>query len=638
MQRYRKTSQSGTEGSNAKKALDIIVAALALSMVVYHVASAYYLIVDPIRHLNIHFGFCLLLVFLVALKKAKGLWPLLLLFILASIVVVVYVHFNCYEMQYRGGFSTTADVIIGTIAIIVAAESTRRAFGTVFVILTGLSFVYLLTGSHLPGIFVTSQFSYYQVISRVCASMEGLYGEILGISANYIFLFILFGSVLQTSGATRFFMQIGRIFSRGLAGGGALAAVVTSCLMGMVTGSIGANVATTGSFTIPLMKRMGYKPEQAGAIEAAASTGGQIMPPVMGAAAFLISGFLGISYLKVMLVALVPALLYFFCVGLYVQLQAAKMGLTSPREQVSIRELLLSSPLFIVPLTLLIVLLAQGHSLAYSMSPALGSVIILPLIRKETRPSLREWVHGFTEGAIRGAGIGVSCALIGVLVGALEMGGLVVKLPAAIQWLSHGYLWVGIGYTAIIAIILGLGMPTTAVYILTAVLAGPGLIRMGLPPLTAHLFAFYFGVMGSLTPPVAIAALVASQMAGTTYLRCAVECAKVGIGGFIVPFFFVSVPILLLQYQEPIGAVVGIIACIVTIVTLQAGITGYYLLSLSSAERATFFVAALTLLASVITSDHSIFAAGMSIFALAVIWQWRKRRKLGSRPEGVLAI
>lgn len=308
--------------------IDNAIVVLAIAMVAYHLLSAHYLIAKgPIQFQNTHLFFAMVLVFLSSARKGKR--PRLLLAVVTPLTVIALGYVQIYEpdLELRVGFPTTVDVIIGVIIILLVAETTRRAFGWVFINVTAVSMLYGAFGHYLTGTLEAAVFSFPKLMSRWVMGLTGIYGTVLPISSDYIFLFIVFGAIIQISGAAAFFEQVGKVITQTIKGGGGLVAVVASCLMGMVSGSVAANVVTSGTFTIPLMKKIGYKPHQAGAIEATASTGGQVMPPIMGAAAFVMAGITGISYISITLMAYLPALLYFSSVGLYVYLWAGKIAL-----------------------------------------------------------------------------------------------------------------------------------------------------------------------------------------------------------------------------------------------------------------------------------------------------------------------
>jgi TRAP transporter 4TM/12TM fusion protein len=565
-------------------------------MVIYHLVSSQYLLQTTIGHKNIHLGLSLLLVFLSSMQSAKRRRPLMLLLVLLSLASTGYVHIFEDALQDRTGFPNTLDMFISAILVLLVLEATRQSFGIILPVLCCVSVAYIFLGRYIPGPLHAPSQPFAIVMSRLCIGLEGVYGVVLGVSAYYIFMFIVFGALMQVTGATRFFTEVGRMVGRRLRSGPAIAAVATSGLVGMVTGSVAANITITGSFTIPLMKRVGYRPEQAAAIEAAASTGGQIMPPIMGAAAFVMASFMGIPYIKIAAVAAIPATFYFLMVGLYTQFQAVKLDISRQAEKVDYKELWLSAPLFLVPLAVLVFLLVRDKTPAYSIFWAFISVIALCLLRRETRPSWVQWKEGCIRGAIGGAQIGVMSAAIGLVIVTLSMTGLGIKLPGLIEAWSGGNLIAALIIAMVATIIIGCGMPTTPVYILVALVAAPALMDMGLNQLQAHFFVFYFACLNFVTPPVAIGSLIASKIAYADFLRTAIESVKVAIGGFAVPFLVIWVPSLLLQSESPGSAVSGILAGLLGLIALQIALCNCYLAELRIIERALSVLAAATFL------------------------------------------
>lgn len=605
-------------------------------MVIYHLVSSQYVIVGPIEHQNVHLGFSLLLVFLVSLKKDERYYrPITLGFFVLALIAVGYIQVFYVDLENRMEFPTNLDLLIGAILLIVVLEATRRSLGFLLSAVALFFIAYAILGEYLPRPFKIYPFSPTQVIYELSTGFTGIYGIVLSVSANYVFLFVLLGGILTISGSPRFFRELGIIVARTLKGGPAMTAVVGSSLVGSVTGAPSANIALTGSFTIPLMKQAGYRPEQAGAIEAAASTGGQIMPPVMSAAAFIMAGITGIPYVRVMLAALLPAILYYVSIALYVQLQAMKMDLRPlSGEGGNYREILLSAPNFLVPLLVIISLFMTGYSPKYVGFWGVVVSFVLAFFRKETRPTLTQCVEGFTSGAVMGAAIGVSCACIGVMVKVLTMTGLGVKLPAIVEAWSGGSLFLALLMVMIASLILGCGVPTAPAYIMVAIVGAPVLLKLGLTMLQAHFFVFYFAVMSMLTPPVAPAAVVASRLAQTSFIRTAIEEVKPAIAGFLVPYMIIWSPILILEPQGPLLVSLSkLLGLFVAILALQIGINNHYFLPCKTFERAiSFFSAGLLFLGSPFKGISFLAALFLGLIAFVVLTVGqtiRKRRVTG---------
>ncbi len=611
--------------------LDAAIAIIGVGMAVYHLASTQYLFYSPMLHRNTHLGFALVLVFLATLRKKSRAWPILVLLILLSVISVGYVAYNFKALEAAIGMPTTADLVIGIILVVIAFEATRQAYGWVLPILGAVFVAYIVFGQYLPGPLWHGPYQLREMVSAFSIGFNGVYGFVLGISARYIYLFVLFGALLGVAGATGFFMEVGKLAGRRFAGGGGITAVISSALVGSATGSVAANVTITGGFTIPTMKRMGYTPEQAGAIEAVASTGGQIMPPVMGAVAFIMADFIGISYWQIVVMAIIPAMLYFLCCGLFVQFTAAKRGLRPEMEKVDKERLIIGAPLFLIPLATLVYLLAIGFSAQYAAFWAIVSLVtlalILGIIKRGTLKSLGTWVREIARASVTASQIAVSIALIGVVISSIEMTGIGLRFPAMIETLSGGNVAIVYLLTAVAAITLGMGVPTVAAYTLVALLVAPIFYRLGLSLPQAHFFVLFFAVFSFITPPMAPAALIASGIAGGSYLKTAIEAVKVGAIAFLLPFMVIWNPALLLQPNDLASAVTVIVAALAAILMLQASLVGYYLTVLNLGERVISAATAVLLIAHIATGSYLLFFIGFAICLLLTLWQWRRKAR-----------
>lgn len=608
--------------------LDVIITILAVCMVTYHIVSVFYLFVEPDQHKNIHLFFALVILFLSKLEIDKRFWPLTVFFVILSIVATGYIGIEYHHIQDRLGFPTTGDVVVGIMFIILCLEGTRRTYGPVLPVLVLFYIFYSFFGYIFPEPFEAIYFPITKIIGKL-AVLQGIYGFVLGISANFIFIFIVFGAMLQVSGATQFFVQVGRLVGKRFRSGPALSAVVTSCLLGTCNSGVSSNIIVTGSFTIPLMKQMGYKPHQAGGIEAAASTGGQIMPPVMGATAFIMAGLTGIPYITICIASIIPACLYYLSCGLYTNFQAAKLKMSYIQEDVDMRELILTAPLFLLPLICLVVIMLLGYTPVYAATWSLFLMVFLSLLRKKTRPSLLQWIEGIKKGAIMGAEIGVSCGLVGAIVASSTMTGLVVKLPSAVAAWSGGTLAYALLITAGVSIILGCGVTVAATYILVAMMAVPALVTMGLSIIQAHLFAYYFAVMSFVTPPLALGALFASRIARSDFFRTAIEATKVAMAGLIVPFLLVVCPAMLLETPFNLLLVFQLISSILLIAALQIVICNYYLTSTSFLERMLFLITAVIFFVFMVKTLYVFFTMGAVLFIFLTVLQRKKSKKTG---------
>lgn len=546
----------------------------------------------------------------------------------AALFSLSYVLLFKEDMWVRYGFPPTHEVIVGFLLIILALEGTRQAFGWVLPIVSAIFILYYFLGHHLPEPFYHEPETAQRISFYLGSSLKGgVWGSALGASAKYVFLFMVLGALFQATGAMNFIISIGKILSRKFKGGPAIAAVVTSAMAGSVMGGAAANVALTGSFTIPMMKKAGLKPEHAGGMEAAASSGGQIMPPIMGAAAFIMAAFLAVPYIEIVVMALIPAILYFVNVAIYAQLQGIKEQLTPETDTVSIKEILLNAPLFFVPLLTIVVFLLRGSS---PMSAAFWGIMILLVIvfiRKETRPSLSQLKNACVRGTYAGAQIAAACACIGPVISIMTLSGLGIEFAFLVDTWSGGHLIVALLLTMVVSMILGCGVPTLAAYLIVAMVVGPALVKMGLTMAQAHMFAFFFAVFSYVTPPIAIASLVASGIAGAPFGKTSLEGLKVAAAGFIVPFMFVFCPALLLQSPvNPSVLIIALISILIAFVCMGASMLGSYLIILAPWERILHSVCAIGLLVGVALQIYVLISAGIILFVFLTIYQVRKRR------------
>ncbi len=614
--------------------LYISVVVVGLAMALYHLVSTQVLLQAAKAHFNTHLGFCLVLLYLDILVKSKGKLRRLLLLALTLLAVVStgYVQLFWEELEDRAYFNTTLDLVIGVLLIILVLEATRRDFGWVLPALTILIVLYPFVGKSFPEPFRCQAMDLDQTIANLSIGLQnGIFGIVLPTSANFIFLFVLFGGVLQGLGGTKFFMLFARIIGGRMQGGPGMMAVMSSSLVGSITGSAAANVAITGSFTIPLMKRVGYEPKHAAAIEAAASNGGQIMPPVMGIVAFGMAGITGIPYLKIIIMAVIPALLYFWAVGLYVYFRAGQLNIMGiDEEKVKWREMLTSLPSFITPFIVILALFIKGYSVMYVAFWAIISSVIVSFLKKD-RPSFGQVIQGFVRGARAGAGIGASAACVGLIMATVTMSGLGVKLSSGIQAWSSGYLLLALIIIAAICVLMGFGGPSLTAYFIVSMFAAPALVKMGVGFEQSHFFVMFFAVFAFLTPPVALVALIASKLADASYMKSAIEATKAAIGGFLIPIMFIYCPILLLQPQEPLGAVLGIVAAVLCLLSLEVAFVGYYLGSCSAVERVLTAVGGASLLMFFMLKSEILFTIGVTLCVIVTFFQWRKKRPLRGR-------
>lgn len=630
----------------AAEVLEWLFIVVGLGMFGYHMFSTQYMLVGSYEHQDIHLGFLFVLTFLNTMRKYKKgwVWGLNTLLIVVSVIATAYVFLNMTHLEEVIGYPEPVDMIIGVLLILLVVEGTRQAWGVVLPIVACLFMAYFFLGHFIPGPLYHKPFSFDYVISYLSIGLSGIYGTFLSISANQVFLFVVFGALLEVIRINEFFYEAGKVAGRFLQGGPAQTAVVSSGLVGMVTGAAVANVAITGAFTIPFMKRVGYPPEYAGAIEATASTGGQLMPPVMGASAFLMAFFLGVPYAEVMLAAVIPALLYYLSCALGVQLIAVSNGIFAPKEAIDKGLIFRRLPLFLVPLGFIVVLLMLRFSPMFAGFWAIIAAIALSCISKDTRPAPLALAKCLARGASMGAQIGLSLAIVGIMAQTLITTGLGNKIVGVVEQVSGGNLAIALVITMLVSLLLGCGVPTTAAYSLVAIVVVPSLVKMGVLEISAHFFAFYFAIISALTPPVALAALAGAGIAGASYWKTAKNAFKLAISGFIIPYLIISDPVLLLRPESVEKTIGSAFAIPMALATLTAFIYNCGFVRFSRLERCLSLVSATGNFGycvfrhiAGIPAEYPLLGIGALAFAV-LLWSQIRRQKQLRIGQGALAL
>lgn len=517
----------------------------------------------------------------------------------------------------RAGAYTTTDIFFGVLMLITLLEAARRATGWVMVIIAGAFLLYAFLGPYVPGILGHKGYTLKRIVSQMYLSTEGVYGVPLGVSADYIFLFIFLTSMLERLGMGAFLLNLAMALMGRFAGGPAKVAVVASGFMGSISGSAVANVVGTGSFTIPLMKRNGYQAHFAGAVEACASSGGQLMPPIMGAAAFIIAEFLNIPYIAVVGAAIIPALLFYSTVLFGVHFEACRLGLRGlPKSELpSARAVLKEGWHYLIPLILLVYFLAVvQYSPIRAGFYAIVSMFVVSFFRRETWLTWEKFRDGCVSSARNAVGVALACATAGIVVGTINLTGVGLKLSAFIAILSGGSVWLAMILTGVVVIFLGMGLPTTAAYIVAGTMAAPALVNLGLLPLGAHLFVFYFAIISAITPPVALAAYAAAGIAQASPIRIGFTACRLGLAAFIIPFLFALAPALLAQapwYEVIYSTATAFIGT----GALAAGTTGFFVNHANTFQRVLLISGSLTMLHVGVVTD----LIGMVLIGVALV-------------------
>lgn len=600
-----------------------IVFIMCVGLSLFHLYTAWTGPLVTLMHRAVHTSVVMALVFILypGRKKSRRDRPTILdiLFALASLSLGVYIVLNYKELVMRAGMPSDLDILFAFMAVLLVIEAGRRITGKEIALLALVFIAYAMLGPRLPDVIAHRGYSLRDIAEYMYLTTEGIFGIAIGVSSTYIFLFVLFGSFLSKSGMGAFFNDLAMAIAGGGKGGPAKVAVVSSGLLGSINGSAVANVVTTGAFTIPLMKKIGYKAEFAGAVEAAASCGGQILPPVMGATAFIMAEYLGVPYIKIAAAAVIPALLYYLGVIVVIHLRASKKGLEGlPKDQLpKVGEVLKTRGHLLLPLVGLLYLLLKGFTPIYAAFYSILLTIGISALRKETRMSFRDIIDALEEGARTALGVAMACATVGLIIGVATLTGFGLKLAGAILFLGKGNLFATLVLTMVACIVLGMGLPSIPAYIITATMAAPALAKMGVPVLVSHMFVFYFGMLANLTPPVALAAFAGAGIAGGNTTRTGFQAVKIALAGFIVPYVFAYSPTLLLIDATAGEIALATLTAIVGVLLLGVFSEGYFLREAGLVERGAAFVGAICLMTPGIPTD----AAGFAVFALILGWQ-----------------
>lgn len=548
---------------------------------------------------------------------------------LAGFGVSLYHVIFYSELIHRAGVYTQTDMIVSIIAVLLVLEATRRLAGPVIVSLAVFFLIYAYFGSYFPSFMAHKGLTIKRIVVFQWLSTEGILGIPIAVSSTFIFLFMLFATFLRKTKIGDWLTDLAVGITGSSTGGPAKAAVIASACQGTVSGSSVANTVGTGSVTIPLMKSIGYRAEFAGAVEAAASTGGQLMPPIMGAAAFVMTEFLNIPYGKIAMAAAIPALLYFTGIFTTVHLEALKTGLTGiPKERLpNWKQLLLKKWFLAAPVVGIVWLLIKGYTPMLAAFYGLIICIATSMILKETRMTLWEIIKTLEEGARSALPVVAACATAGIIVGIITLTGLGLKMAGGLLALAQGSIYLTMFLTMIGSIVLGMGVPTTANYIIQATVSAPALVALGVAPLAAHLFVFYFGIVADITPPVALAAFAGSGIARSDPLKTGFEAAKLGAAAYLVPYIFVLSPVLVMVRPPDVTTGVFVFLIIKAIITAVIGMigiggatTGYLVTTGKWYERILLFIAGISLISPSTTTDI------VGIALLAAVWLWQKHR------------
>ncbi|ADY13706.1 TRAP transporter permease [Sphaerochaeta globosa] len=617
--------------------LGTAITALFLIWSVFQVYANTIGIIDAMSLRTWHLFFLMLFTFLLfptypSEKRKRALppiWDMVLLAVLGF--TFLYLLKNYILVAKRGGYLLNPDLWIAGITMLLIFEAGRRACKNLAIL--GLIFLlYNFLGMWIPGELGHVGFSVKRVLNHMIWGSQGIFGVGIGVSATYIFLFVLFGAYLKYSGFSQFINDISLTLVGRSAGGPAKVAVIASALLGMINGSAIANVATTGTITIPMMKKTGYKKEFAAAVEAVASTGGQFAPPIMGAVGFVMAEFLGVSYTKVMVAAAIPAFLYYLSLLFAVHFEAKRLGLSGlSKENIPNAVVVLKKQgHLLIPLFVLIGMLGFGFTPLFAAVIAIFATVGASWLRKETRMTWSVIVKATVEGARSAVAVGMSCAIIGVIIGTVSLTGIGLSFGYIIlKIVGEGQLYLGGLMVMLMSIVLGMGVPGVAAYVIVSTVSVPVLIQTGAIPMAAHMFCLIYACLSNITPPVAMSSYVASGIADSDQTKTSLIAVKLGLTGFILPFFFLNNPILLLGSTEGIPLLVTLRALLTSsigVIALSSGLQGYLFNKLNTIERLLMVVAGLLFIETGLVTD----LAGLFLVVIIIAIQYKN---IKSQPK-----
>lgn len=635
LEQFDKESKTRKFGSPAlKKAYRIF----AIIVTLYHLifASGLYM-PETLKHRSIHVGMILILAFALypATKKASRkviAWYDYVLMALSA-AVPIYMCMDYINIINRAGKPNTMDVIIGTILTLIVLEATRRVCGMALPIIAIIFMIYSLMGSKqglipidIPGIFLHRGYTWQKLMSHFFSNTEGIYGSSVNVASTYIFLFIAFGEVMNKCGMGQFFNDFANAIAGGTKGGPAKVAVVASGLLGMINGAAVAVVVTTGSFTIPLMKKSGYDDEFSGAVVATGSVGGQLMPPVMGAAAFIMADTLGMKYNELLISAIIPAVIYYMGILFQIQMRAEKLGMKgTPKDQLpKMSNVMKEYGHLALPIIFLVYMLFfSGKTVIMAAFYTIVFTIIIAQLKKNTRMSIQDILDAMVAAAKSTVSVAIACACVGIIVGSCSITGFALNMANTIISIGGKSLMFTLVFTMVTCMILGMGLPSIPSYIITSTIAAPALVQLGIPALVAHMFCFYFAMFANLTPPVALAAFAAAGIAGGSPMKTGWASVKLALAGFILPYMFVYNTDLLLLDTPIAKAVQVAVTAAVGVFLISVAVEGFLFHKVNIVLRIASIIGAYLLIDSGLMTD----IIGIAIFAAVIIFQKTTAKK-----------
>ncbi|NLX70218.1 MAG: TRAP transporter permease [Clostridiales bacterium] len=620
--------------SNENRIYEIMIIVVSLAMAIFHIYTATFGVLTALLQRSIHLGFGLTIIYLLAMREAKSIINKIisLIALIFGLAAIFYLGFNFESLTIRFGQLTFFDILFGTALILVVLDVTRRVLGWTLPTIAIFFLVYAFIGPYLPGILEHRGYSLNRIINQLYLTTTGIFGVPMGVSANYIFLFMLMGGFLVATGAGDFYIDIANAAFGRSRGGPGKVAVMARALFGTNSGSGVANVVSTGAVTIPLMKRLGYEDDFSSAIVAAASTGGQIMPPVMGSAAFVMAEFMGVPYYEVVKAAFITAAIYFISMYMTVHFEAVRLNLGTIRseETLKLKEILRSRWFYSLPLVVLTILL-----IAFKWTPmkvgvyTIAVTIGVGLWGKRGEFGVKEIIDAIKKSAKTSLIVISSCATAGIVIGIISLTGLGLKFSSLMIAGSGGSMYLLLILVMLSSVVLGMGLSTTPAYLILAVLAAPAIEKIGgVSTMAAHMFVFYFGCLSLITPPVATASYAAAGIAGCNPIKTGITATRIALPAFIVPYLFVSNQALLFQ-GTLFNIAVTMILAIVSAIAFSAAIVGWFVTETTIYERILLFVAAIVMI------DQNIITTliGLIVFGVIALIQSKRKGVLNSKEK-----
>lgn len=579
-------------------------------------------------HRTIFLNLIMIVVFFKYPSKIKTMNWIGLLFMVVTIVVEAYILYTFETLNSRIAFVdpvTMLDIFFGLTFLALLVETTRRTCGMGLTVIFLCFFAYSFAGPYLPGLLKHPGISLEDLIDLQFLTPGGIFGVATGAVVSFVFFFMLFGTCLEKSGASKTFLETAMALTAKRVGGVAKCSVVGSALMGMTSGSAVGNTVSTGAITIPMMIKGGYSNVIAGAVEAISSTGGQLMPPIMGVSAFIMAEIVGEPYLKVAIAATLPAILYYMGIYFCVHQYGTKYGITGQKQERRLWSILKSDGYLFIPIGVLLIFIVIGNTLMAAALKSSALVLLLSFFKKENRIDLKKLYEIFFETGRRTCVVAIPCAAAGFITGVITQSGLSAKMNAIFLYLGHGNLLLTLFFTLVPCVILGMGMPTVTAYIMVSITMAPVLINLGALPLTAHLFVFYIALMAMVTPPVALAAYAAAGISGANSNKTGWKALALGFSGFVTPFLVVYYPQLTIINGSFLATAIAFIKCLLAIYLISGTITGYYKYKAIMTERFFGFITAVVIMVSL--NSVQITVAGLLMFVGLMFFHYKNNNK-----------